>query len=651
MQLRNDIFLRVALAILLPMTALVLAATYYVERRYQEEVEKELAGSLKTIVAEIDRHLVYQRETFGALTDAPAVQQYIPVMQAASRDELHPEFFARTDTINDFLSAFQRVVPSMNTLRVLDAHANTLVKVRFGRSTPASFDGIESFPLAEEELDDEAYFDKLFELPENEVSVTLLTQTRLEQEEDTSLPMLDYIMPISRENKFVGYLVVNMLGEQIDRILNISRRPHNGSLMIAEVNLEEEGRDDVILYDDSVPVRFSDVKSQERLLKHALDSSLYNNIRHEDEGFVTSADNTQSIYFVEYAPYPDLLANWIVMLRVDQAAIAEPFNRIRVASLVFAGIGLVLSLWLAGMTASHVARPVTRLARTIKDYADGNSKARAKCEDAEEIDQLAESFNYMADTLEQAAVDRDHAQHMMLQQAKLASIGQMAAGIGHELNNPLNNILTLSKLLERNTDKSDQATQLDIASLREETLRASGIVQGILNFARQVPPEYSHFDVATWVDDTFALVQQQANKHAVTLVATAIPKISMYGDRGQLQQVLINLLINAIQASVADSIVEVFAHTEGDNVVISVSDSGMGIDEDELDKIFDPFYSSKQVGEGYGLGLSISMGIIEQHEGSLDIRNNNDAGVIATMSIPLEQLETKHDEELENGQG
>ena len=649
MQLRNDIFLRVALAILLPMTALVLAATYYVERQYQEEVEAELAASLKTIVAEIDRHLVYQRETFSALTDAPAVEQYIPVMQAAANDELHPEFFSRTDTINEFLAAFQRVVPSMNTLRVLDAHANTLVKVRFGQSTPVSFDGIESFPLAEEELDDEAYFDKLFELPENEVSVTLLTQTRLEQEEDTSLPMLDYIMPISRDNKFVGYLVVNMLGEQIDRILNISRRPRSGSLMIAEVNLEEEDRDDVILYDDSVPVRFSDVKSQERLLKHVLPGSLYDNIRHEDEGFVTSADSSESIYFVEYAPYPDLLANWIVMLRVDQAAIAEPFTRIRVASLVFAGVGLILSLWLAGLTASHVARPVTRLARTIKDYANGNSKARASCEEAEEIDQLAESFNYMADTLEQAAIERDEAQHMMLQQAKLASIGQMAAGIGHELNNPLNNILTLSKLLERNTDKDNKSTLLDIESLREETLRASGIVQGILNFARQVPPDYSNFDVATWVDDTFALVQQQANKHHVTLVATAIPRISMYGDRAQLQQVLINLLINAIQASVADSMVEVFAHTEEGNVVLSVSDAGLGIEEDELDKVFDPFFSSKQVGEGYGLGLSICVGIVEQHEGTLSIRNNNDAGVTATMSIPIEQPVREHDEELVNG--
>ena len=649
MQLRNDIFLRVALAILLPMTALVLAATYYVEQRYQEEVEAELASSLKTVVAEIDRHLVYQRETFSALTSAPAVEQYIPVMQAAANDELHPEFFSRTDTINEFLSAFQRVVPSMNTLRVLDAHANTLVKVRFGQSTPASFDGIESFPLAEEELDDEAYFDKLFELPENEVSVTLLTQTRLEQEEDTSLPMLDYIMPISRDNKFVGYLVVNMLGEQIDRILNISRRPRSGSLMIAEVNLEEEDRDDVILYDDSVPVRFSDVKSQERLLKHVLHSSLYDLIKHEDEGFVTSTDNSESIYFVEYAPYPDLLANWIVMLRVDQVAIAEPFTQIRIASLVFAGVGLVLSLWLAGLTASHVARPVTRLARTIKDYANGNSKARARCEDAEEIDQLAESFNYMADTLEQAAIERDEAQHMMLQQAKLASIGQMAAGIGHELNNPLNNILTLSKLLERNADEKDASTLLDIESLREETLRASGIVQGILNFARQVPPDYSHFDVATWVDDTFALVQQQANKHNVILVATAIPKISMYGDRGQLQQVLINLLINAIQASVAESMVEVFAHIEEGSVVLSVSDAGIGIEEDELDKVFDPFFSSKQVGEGYGLGLSICVGIVEQHEGTLSIRNNNDAGVTATMSIPLEQTVQEHDKELVNG--
>jgi len=633
--LRNDIFLRVALSILLPMTLLVFVATYYAERRYQEEVRVELAASLNNLVAEIDRRIIYERETFNALATAPAIEQYVPVMQAAADGDLHPEFFPRTKNINTFLEAFQRIVPSMNTLRVLDAHANTLVKVRFGQSSPALFDGIESFPFAEEEIDDEQYIDRLYELPNDEISVTLLTQTRLEQDEDTSLPMLDYILPMSRDGIFVGYLVANMLGEHINRILDFSKRPRNAKILIAEINPEQKERHEVILYDDSQALSFTDVKSQERRLKDALGASLYEAIKGETEGYVISENNSESIYFLEYLPYPDLLAHWVVMLRVDQNAIAAPFRQIRIASLILAGIGLVVSLWLASMVANHIARPVMQLAGTIKDYArEGNIIRAGSGDGSVEIEQLADSFNYMADTLDKAAIERDHAQHIMLQQAKLASIGQMAAGIGHELNNPLNNILTLSKLLERNSNCADEKSKQDIVSLREETLRASGIVQGILNFARQVPPSFSHFKISDWIVDTFALVQQQANKNGVTLYSLNDSDLYLYGDRSQLQQVLINLLLNAIQASARDSCVEVSVHENEDEILVSVSDEGIGIDPDELDKVFDPFYSSKQVGDGYGLGLSISMGIMEQHDGSLIIKNNNEVGVLVTMVMP-----------------
>jgi len=636
LKLRNDIFLRVALSILLPMTILVLAATYYAEQRYQEEVRAELSASLANLVAEIDRRIVYERETFSALVTAPAIEQYIPVMRAAADGDLHPEFFQRTGNINTFLEAFQRIVPSMNTLRVLDAQANTLVKVRFGQSSPALFDGIESFPFAEEEIDDEQYLDRLYELPNNEISVTLLTQTRLEQEDDTSLPMLDYILPMSRDGYFVGYLVANMLGEHINRILNFSQRPRKAKILIAEINPEQKDRHEVILYDDIQSLSFTDIKSQEKRLKNVLDESIYNAMQGETEGYVISKDKSETIYFQEYMPYPDLLAHWVVMLRVDQNAIAAPFRQIRIASLVLAGIGLFISLWLAGMIANHVARPVTKLAKTIKDYAKGEPVIRAKANGGSiEIEQLSDSFNYMADTLDKAAVERDQAQHIMLQQAKLASIGQMAAGIGHELNNPLNNILTLSKLLERNSNCADDKSKQDIVSLREETLRASGIVQGILNFARQVPPKFSSFNISDWIVDTFALVQQQANKHAVTLHAPNDLSLFLYGDRSQLQQVLINLLLNAIQASARDSRIEVLVSEDENNISVSVSDEGIGIDPDELDNVFDPFYSSKQVGEGYGLGLSISMGIMEQHNGSLTIENNNEVGVLVTMTLPI----------------
>lgn len=641
MQLRTHIFLRVTLAILLPMILLVFAATYYSEQRYHQEIEAELNGSLNTIIAEIDRRLVYERETFRALVNAPAFEQYLPVIQEANEGTLHHEFFERTEQINGFLETFQQIVPSLHTLRILDAQANTLVKVRYGQRSQATFDGIDSFPLAEEEIDDERYLEILYALPNNEIGVTLLTQSRLEQEDDGSLPMLDYIMPIEREGEFLGYVVVNILGEQIDRILDLAPRSNNGQLLIAEINPDDKYRNGVLLYDDENKLRFTDVKSEQRKLQNLFDGKLYEAVQEFPYGIIKTNNGRQEIYYVEYLPYPNLLVHWIVALRININEIAEPFNRFRFVILLIAFVGVLVSLWLAGITAGRIARPIIRLAKTLKDYANGDHKARSQQTGTEEIQQLGESFNYMADTLEQAAAERDHVQNIMLQQAKLASIGQMAAGIGHELNNPLNNILTISKLLERGNKNKDERLKKDIESLRDETLRATTIVKGVLNFARQVPPEFSRFSVKQWLIDTVMLVQQQANSQHIKLKTACGDDIEIIGDRAQLQQVLINLLLNAIQASNSGSSVFIATFIHDDEYVISVKDNGCGISEDDMKKVFDPFFTRKDVGEGNGLGLSISLGIMEQHGGRLDIVNNEDLGVTASMYVPLEKTEVK----------
>ena len=219
---------------------------------------------------------------------------------------------------------------------------------------------------------------------------------------------------------------------------------------------------------------------------------------------------------------------------------------------------------------------------------------------------------------------------MLLQSAKLASIGQMAAGIGHEINNPLNNILSYAKLIERQLGDSDARCKQDLKSLKEEAMRASEIIKGILNFARQVSPQYAPFDIRQWLHDTFMLVQQTAKNGGVSLSYDCQEDVVIEGDRGQLQQALINLLINAIQASARDSEVYVIVQVDAEEVAINV----IGVDPSDLDRIYDPFFTTKAEGVGSGLGLSISLGIIERHGGKLILSNNPGKGTTASMIIP-----------------
>ena len=228
----------------------------------------------------------------------------------------------------------------------------------------------------------------------------------------------------------------------------------------------------------------------------------------------------------------------------------------------------------------------------------------------------------------------------MLQNAKLASIGEMAAGIGHEINNPLNNILSYAALIERDLPDNNKELQQDIQGLRAEAKRAGKIIKGILNFARQVPPEYTEFDLHTWLKDTLLLTHSQAHKYNIEIILQETPNLLINGDRNQLQQVLVNLLMNAIQASNPGDAIKVSTSSDADFFNITIEDQGPGIKQENKDKIFDPFFTTKNVGEGSGLGLSISIGIMQYHNGSLTLNNNPNGGVNATMKLPLQAVHT-----------
>ena len=143
------------------------------------------------------------------------------------------------------------------------------------------------------------------------------------------------------------------------------------------------------------------------------------------------------------------------------------------------------------------------------------------------------------------------------------------------------------------------------------------------------------------METTLALVNQAAKSRHITLELDCNYSGNLDGDRSQLQQAIINLLLNAIQASEENNSITINAHVVAEQLIIKIHDQGCGIEQASLDKIYDPFFSTKAEGEGTGLGLSISLGIIEHHHGTLDIRNNDTQGVTATIILPVTKSSIK----------
>jgi len=632
MRLQQNIFLWIAVSAILPLTIMILALTLYGEQLYRQQVAQEINGSLSNISTDMERSLAYERSIVLRIASSYAMRQYLPLLDVARSGEMHEEFDARTDKLNRFLLSFNEILLDQGMFRVLDLKGNTLVKVGFGRITPPSFDGFESFPYAEEERGaiEEALSGQLADLRDLEVNFLTLIQAGPER------AVLDGVVPLLYKGERVGYLVSSLTGMQLDYILQSATRPYQGKLSVVEINVDAPTRHGRVLYDEGHPLLFtgpidSGVTAPASLM-NALQETPYGELMNNETNIMT--------YYAETYPYPDRLLSWVITMQVDDKILARPFQRIRWGIMILALMILAVSLLVAQFAAGKIVRPLSLLIENFRAMTKGKHTKSLPELRTEELNALSVAFNDMQESLGTAEDERDRARDMMIQNAKLASIGQLAAGIGHELNNPLNNILSYASLIRREADSDANAVIRDIEALRGEAERAGKIVQGVLGFSRQVPASFTRFPVLAWAQQSIDLVQATALKQSVHIQLHFDEDFQITADRGLLQQALINLLINAIQASPPDAAVNVYIEQQGAHTIIRVEDAGEGIDDDAIEHLFEPFFTTKEVGEGSGLGLSITLGIVEQHQGALQLENrwdeNNEvAGVNATIVLPI----------------
>jgi signal transduction histidine kinase len=227
-------------------------------------------------------------------------------------------------------------------------------------------------------------------------------------------------------------------------------------------------------------------------------------------------------------------------------------------------------------------------------------------------------------------------QKTLIEQEKLATIGRLAAGVAHEINNPLTTILTTAMLLQEDMAADDPVNQeLDI--IVSETLRCRKIVTSLLDFARQSPPDKKPVQLHELICETALLTRKAAAFKDVAIVSRCLETIpAIVADKGQLQQALINLLINAIEATDPSGVITVACRSLLDNsrVEITVEDNGAGIAPETIDKIFDPFFTTRD--SGTGLGLSITSGIVAQHGGTITVDSAVGRGTTFTIRLPVD---------------
>ncbi len=233
--------------------------------------------------------------------------------------------------------------------------------------------------------------------------------------------------------------------------------------------------------------------------------------------------------------------------------------------------------------------------------------------------------------------DRVRLEEQLQISEKMASIGLLAAGVAHEVNTPLTGISSFTQMLLENADPADPRTRL-LEKIERQTFRAAKIVNGLLNLSRpaSASSERIHVDLNAVVSDVLSLLEHQfeVGKIKVRRELSGTP-VTVLGIEHQLQQVFLNLFLNARDAMPRGGWLSVTTRAAGGRAVAEVADTGSGIPPEQLSRIYDPFFTTKAIGRGTGLGLSITYGIVREHDGEIHCDSTVGKGTRFTLALPL----------------
>ena len=395
-----------------------------------------------------------------------------------------------------------------------------------------------------------------------------------------------------------------------------------------------------IFLDDKRIATTTTTQSGERAVGTLISEEVYNRVIRGGERWIRAGYIVDDWYLTAYEPIRDPRGQVIgaVGFGLLERKFQETERRAIEIPFALTGVAVVLAIIISYLLSKSVMRPVNKLIRATEKIAAGTSPKPIKLDYAPpEIEALGKAFNSMIAAI-QARDQQLHRQthEKLMRSDRLAMIGQLAAGVAHEINNPLGSILLFSRLVMQQTPPQGKIRE-NLDRIEKETKRCHTIVRGLLDFARERKPLVESLDINQVLDATLKLFEGQflfQNIQVVREYNTQLPAVE--ADQSQLQQVLMNIILNAVDAmnGIGRLVLATRESESAGFIDIGISDSGSGIPPENLDRVFDPFFTTKGVGHGTGLGLSVSYGIVQNHGGDIAVSSTPGSGATFTISLP-----------------
>jgi two-component system NtrC family sensor kinase len=468
---------------------------------------------------------------------------------------------------------------------------------------------------------------------------TPMARPRPETEETNGM-MLKSVYPVFDDNgKLIGFVYAGLLLNRNYSIVDeVKLTVFQGSVY--------QGKDigTATIFQDDVRIS-TNVTNKDglRAIGTRVAQDVYQQVVVNGQQYLGRAFVVNDWYIAAYEPIRDFSGKIIGILYVG--LLEKKYLDVKNQTiLTFSAItlsGVVLSIIMTILISRNISSSIKRLATASKQLANGNLDAKVSKTSNDELGELADAFNLMATSLK----DRDDkikefAKKKIMESERLALIGQLSANVAHDLNNPLQGIVTYSYLLLEEKSFSAEVKE-NLQKIVVQANRCRDIIRGLLDFSRQKKPDKTLCDVNSLLQGCISLVEKQAQFQNIRVTINLDKNMPMVIlDPSQVERVFLNLIINAAEAMEGNGQLTLSTQykRDSDSVEIMIQDTGPGISEENMEKIFEPFFTTKETGHGVGLGLAISYGIVKEHNGSIAVESVLGKGTTFTISFPLVQV-------------
>jgi two-component system, NtrC family, sensor kinase len=375
----------------------------------------------------------------------------------------------------------------------------------------------------------------------------------------------------------------------------------------------------------------------QRAIGTTLSKEVYNRVIKEGKDWVGRAFVVNDWYITTYTPLYNIDRKLIGILYTGilEAKYRDIMWRMIWINLGITTLGMTIAFIISLYMGNTIIKRIRILKKAAEAIASGNLDYRLSPDKISGFDMLDEAFNDMSKSLKDRDERLQKIHEQLTRSEKLTALGEMAAGVAHEINNPLGGILLYGNLVLEDLPEEGTARE-NMKKIIHQTNRCKNIVQGLLDFARTPTGDMLHLQVNELVTASLNLVRDQAIFNGIeveTRFAENLPEVK--GDLSRLEQVFLNLFINAADAMKEKrGRLRITTSYAAGRVKVIIADTGKGIDPAHLPHIFEPFFTTKDPGQGTGLGLSIAYGVIKRHNGFIDAESSPGKGTTFIVSLP-----------------